>query len=329
MSKTLTNNDYCRAAKRLACEVAAIKAVDDTESKGKGFYPNGFPVILFERHKFRKYTGGRYNKTHPHLSGSAGNYGKQGQNQINKFNEAFALDPTAAMQSCSWGRYQIMGFNHRACGYATVREFVDAMKESEGKHLDAFVGFIISEHLADELRRHDWKGFAEAYNGAGYKDNRYDTKMAKAYAKYAKEKIDCNKVLTTAAPNPEIKTEPSVSSHGESTPSPSQGSQAAPVGNLTPSSDVPVEVKKETTPLFMKISVVVTTLIGMGFQIGEVATAKLKELTPGQIGYLLGVLGLVGLVGYFYHRSAERANKRTENLINAAADKQSNTVTLT
>lgn len=84
------------------------------------------------------------------------------------------------MMSCSWGKFQIMGFNYAVCGFTSVGAFVDAMKESE-ENTDAFVEFIISEHLADELRRHDWKGFARTYNGAGYAENKYDTKMAAAY----------------------------------------------------------------------------------------------------------------------------------------------------
>lgn len=182
----LTESDFQKAAKKLRCDVAAIRAVDEVESKGEGFYPDGFPTILFERHKFRQFTKGKYNASHPHLSGAAGNYGKAGQNQRNKFNEAFALNPVAAMKSCSWGRYQIMGFNHAVCGFATVNEFVDAMKESEGRQLDAFVNFVINNGLADELRNLNWASFARGYNGAAYKKNNYDLKMAKAYAKYKK-----------------------------------------------------------------------------------------------------------------------------------------------
>jgi hypothetical protein len=187
MSKPrLTQADFERAATRLRCEVAAIKAVAEVESLGKGFYDDGFPVILFERHIFRRYTQGRYNQTHPHLSGQQGGYGAAGATQRRKFNEAFALNPDAAMKACSWGKFQIMGFNHAVCGFSTVGAFVDAMKISEGEHLDAFVSFVIENNLADELRRKNWAAFASGYNGAGYRKNRYDTKMATAYTKYSK-----------------------------------------------------------------------------------------------------------------------------------------------
>lgn len=202
---TLTNADYCRAAKKLWCQVAAIKAVAEVESRGKGFYANGFPTILFERHIFRKYTKGRYNASHPHLSGPQGNYGAAGQHQINKFNEAFALNPTAAMKACSWGKFQIMGFNHEVCGYETVGEFVDAMKESEGKHLDAFVAFVIGNKLDDYLRKHQWLPFVERYNGAGHAKNNYVPKITRAFAKAVKENIDCSNSAATSA-NPSTQT---------------------------------------------------------------------------------------------------------------------------
>ena len=180
--KTLVEADFERAAKFLKVDVATIKAVAEVESAGKGFYADGFPVILFERHKFRDFTKGKYDKTHPHLSNEvAGGYK---QSSRKKFNEAFALDPDAAMKSCSWGKFQIMGFNHGDCGYKTVGEFVDAMKESEGKHLDAFCRFVKANNLAQALWSKDWEGFARGYNGKAYKKNRYDEKMAEAYERY-------------------------------------------------------------------------------------------------------------------------------------------------
>lgn len=202
--KKLTNEDFCRAAKRLKCKVAAVKAVSEVESRGEGFYTNGFPVILFERHKFKKYTNGKYNKTHPHLSGPAGNYGSAGQNQRNKFNEAFALNPEAAMLSCSWGKFQIMGFNYEVCGYKSVGAFVDAMKESEGKQLDAFVSFVISNGLDKHLRNLNWSAFASGYNGSGYKKNKYDTKMASAFVKFEKEGLDCAELVKKTVSNEPI-----------------------------------------------------------------------------------------------------------------------------
>ncbi len=183
----LTNNDFRKAAKKLGCEVATIRAVAEVESRGDGFYPDGFPTILFERHKFRAFTRGRYNKTHPRISGPQGGYGRAGQNQRNKFSEAFALNPEAAMMSCSWGKFQVMGFNWDDLGYSSIHEFVDSMKEGEAEHLDSFVRFVIKNGLKDELQRKDFKTFARIYNGPDYRTNKYDTKMESFYKKFSRE----------------------------------------------------------------------------------------------------------------------------------------------
>ena len=202
----LTFSDYEDAAAMLACDVAAIQAVAEVESRGKAFYDDGFPVILFERHKFHKFTNGKYDNTHPHISNkTSGGYGAAGQNQRNKFNEAFRLNPEAAMKSCSWGRWQIMGFNFDDCGYDSVGEFVDAMKESEAKQLQAFVAFVISNGLAKHLRSKNWAKFAAGYNGRNYKKNAYDAKMADAYAKYAKQN-DARKELAAKQVKPKDET---------------------------------------------------------------------------------------------------------------------------
>jgi hypothetical protein len=59
-----------------------------------------------------------------------------------------------------------MGFKHKAAGYVSA---------------GAMVRFIISEGLDDDLREHRWEGFARGYARHGYQ-----TKLAAAYAKWAR-----------------------------------------------------------------------------------------------------------------------------------------------
>ncbi|MEZ5307158.1 MAG: N-acetylmuramidase domain-containing protein [Pyrinomonadaceae bacterium] len=191
----LSNTDYCRAAERLNCEVAAIKAVAIVESKGNGFDTQDRPKILFERHKFAKYTNGKYVTSHPDICNwTPGGYGTAAS-QYDRYGRALILDAQAAMFSASWGKFQIMGFNFAICGYRSVQDFVDDMRLSEGAHLDAFVEYVVQNELADELRNKDWAGFAKGYNGPDYKINQYDTKMADAYKQCKTENIDCSKVV--------------------------------------------------------------------------------------------------------------------------------------
>jgi hypothetical protein len=156
----------------LKCEIAAIKAVAEVESRGEGFLPDGRPKILFERHKFHKFTNGRFAATHPDISNaSAGGYGNGGTHQWDRFDEAAALDRTAAIKSCSWGKFQLMGFNFTACGFATLDDFHAAMLKSEGEHLKAFCNFIAASNLAGALRNFKWATLAEGYTAKDYRIN--------------------------------------------------------------------------------------------------------------------------------------------------------------
>lgn len=183
----LTPQDYSRAAAKLGCEVSAIRAVADVESGGRtGFLPDGRPKILFESHVFSKLTARKYDATHPDIStpkwtrnyvGGAGEHGR--------LQRAMILDREAALKSASWGKFQILGLNFARAGFQTVEKFVNSQKQSEQQHLEAFVKFILSYDLSDELRDRRWADFARKYNGAGFAKNHYDEKMAIAYNKYS------------------------------------------------------------------------------------------------------------------------------------------------
>lgn len=194
----------------LAVTVARIRAVDEVESGGGWFKdvradildrdgPGGFldgphlPKILFEAHIFDRETGGRFRSSHPNLSSARWNRALYvgGQAEYIRLDQAMALDRPPALKACSWGRYQIMGFNHAKAGFSTVEAFVDAMKESEAKHLAAFVSFIKSAGLTDAFRRIDGnpkncQPFAAGYNGSGYAANNYDGKIAASFVKWSR-----------------------------------------------------------------------------------------------------------------------------------------------
>ncbi|WP_461043353.1 N-acetylmuramidase domain-containing protein, partial [Spirosoma harenae] len=64
----LTQADYEAAAALLRIPVAYVKAVRDVESNGFGYLPDGRITIRFEGHRFRQYTKGRFDKSHPTIS---------------------------------------------------------------------------------------------------------------------------------------------------------------------------------------------------------------------------------------------------------------------
>lgn len=94
------------------------------------------------------------------------------------------LEPSAALQSASWGIGQVMGFNFKSVGFATVNDMVAAMVKDENAQLLAVANFIKENNLAGALQRNNWVSFARGYNGPDFKKNEYDTRLAAAHAKY-------------------------------------------------------------------------------------------------------------------------------------------------
>lgn len=184
--KKLTEADYKKAAEIIGCDVATIKAVAKVESNGGGFNSDSSPKILFEGHWFHRLTKGKYtNLINRNISYPKWIRKFYKENQHKRLQKAVLLDRDAALKSASWGKFQIMGFNYDKCGFATIQEFINAMYKSEGAQLNAFVNFIISRNLDDELRNKDWARFAYYYNGTGFAKNKYDTKLANAYLQYS------------------------------------------------------------------------------------------------------------------------------------------------
>lgn len=185
MKPKLTEQDYVKAARKLNCEVAAIKAVAEVESRSSGFLDTDEPVILFERHKFSQFTKGLFDSSHPGISNpEPGGYGALSK-QHKRLQEAVALDRNAALMSASWGKFQIMGFNFTLAGFNSLQHFVTAMYTSEAEHLKAFVNYLDNTFLDEVLRKKDWKEFARRYNGKTYYKNKYDQKLKAAYKKYS------------------------------------------------------------------------------------------------------------------------------------------------
>jgi hypothetical protein len=184
----LTDEDFEEAANDLGCEIAAIKAVDQVESAGKGFLSDGRPKILFEAHVFSDLTGHQHDETHPGVSSRKWDrlLYKGGEAEYERLAEAIGLDRQAALKSASWGRYQIVGRNHAAAGFQNVEEFVDAMCATEREHMRAFVEFIKRYRVMhNALQAKNWEEFARRYNGPAYAKHDYHGKMKAAYEKHS------------------------------------------------------------------------------------------------------------------------------------------------
>jgi len=187
-AKRIDDIDLPRLGAQIGVGEDELHAFLEAETRGSGFDPQGRPKILFERHKFYKYLPEEKRAAAVKLglaSTKPGGYGKESE-QYGKLARAIEIDREAALLSCSWGLAQIMGFNHKLAGYATVEAMVQAFMEDEENHLQAAVNFIKATKLDDELRAHNWAAFAKGYNGSDYRRNKYDEKLAAAYAKWSK-----------------------------------------------------------------------------------------------------------------------------------------------
>lgn len=200
MIKNLTEYDFKNAAQILGCEIASIKAVAEVESAGSGFIDDKNPKILFEPFVFGRLTKHKFNKKTICINGQyfplslkgkwSARESKYGTEyiQYKKLDEAIKLDHENALKSCSWGKFQIMGFNYYLCDYSDVFLFVNDMYKSEGKQLEIFCKFIKNNYKMHKyLIDKNWSGFARLYNGESYADNKYDIKLKNAYNKFKLE----------------------------------------------------------------------------------------------------------------------------------------------
>lgn len=186
---------YGHAAWFLMCEPAALRAFAEVEAGPNGaFNDDGTPVVLFERHKFNRHTLGRYLGTKlPSAPKGASwasiaekGWGGHGPARVQHEKLAFAasLDREAALQSASWGLFQILGENWQQAGFDSLQAFVNAMIRDVDGHLRALVMFIRNNRaLLTAVRSKDWPVAAYHFNGPLFKANLYDSKMEAAYAK--------------------------------------------------------------------------------------------------------------------------------------------------
>ncbi|HQW84827.1 MAG: N-acetylmuramidase family protein [Chitinophagaceae bacterium] len=166
-------DDIKLIAKNFGIEPAMFLAFIEVESGGKGFDDlTGKILIQFEPSWFRKKVA----------------YAPSGAWSVNKvdvqskewvaFNDAFKINPNAAMESTSIGLPQIMGFHWKLLGYKSVGEMWDDFKRGEYQQVLALARYIkANPKLYSAIKRKDWHMIAYLYNGSQYK------KMAKKWGR--------------------------------------------------------------------------------------------------------------------------------------------------
>ena len=176
-------------AKNNGLRVSTFMAIVEVESGGEGFdSKTGKILIQFEPSWYRKLTG----------------YAPSGLWSVNKvdvqskewlaFNDAFAKNPTKAMEATSIGLPQIMGFHYSKLGFKTVNELWDYAKKGLPQQVDLLARFIkLNPQLIKAFNNKDYHMIAYIYNGSKYKEmakkwgrEPYNISLEKADNKFSK-----------------------------------------------------------------------------------------------------------------------------------------------
>ncbi|PRP71810.1 peptidoglycan-binding protein [Chromobacterium amazonense] len=184
--RRLSEADLQAAAERLGLGVSVVKAINAVESRGSGFLADGRAVILLERHVAYQRAGKQADSLaaqYPALCNQARGGYAGGAAEWARFTSLAAVaGADLAIESCSWGAFQIMGYHWQRLGYVGASEWRLAMESGEPAQLDAFVRFILAEPaLLKALQAKKWADVARLYNGPAYRDNLYDAKLQAAY----------------------------------------------------------------------------------------------------------------------------------------------------
>jgi len=173
----ITDNEYKNLAKEFGISISKVKAIDSVESNGLGFI-NGKIVIQFEPHYFK-----RISKM---VSGLWASNKVEGQaKEWQAFNDAYAKNPNAAMESTSVGRMQVMGEHWKRLGFKNVGDMWDFAKDSETNQLWLGLKFIETDRvLFQAVKDWDTKEVARRYNGKNYWILGYDKKLERAEIKF-------------------------------------------------------------------------------------------------------------------------------------------------
>lgn len=227
----ISAEDWSRVSGDLDCEPEVLKAIAKVESGGRSAFwrlneglGGHVPAILYERHYFSRLTEGAHDEEHPDIAWPTGyrtrkRLGKKDKRMHDgkvdgddiyasyaasylRLIQAYRLDPDAALQSCSWGKFQIMGANYALTGERSLESFVMKMCTSEKAQIELLAGFIQNKPSAwkdpknkklgkeislwDAVKTKNWREIAFNYNGPAYEAYAYHTELEHAYERYKK-----------------------------------------------------------------------------------------------------------------------------------------------
>jgi hypothetical protein len=184
-------NRLQEVANKIGIKLPVLLAIRRVESNGKP------TAVRFEPHRFIKQRPDLKAKI-PYAPKSSKNpvdY-NYGNTNLNAFQRAYALDPSAAIYSTSWGLYQVMGSTAEKIDDRFLNQ---ALKSKEGAafFMESFnidpvnvaekllvAWFSTRQNAISAAASLDWLAFAKIYNGplcCGEGSHNYHIKLAQAY----------------------------------------------------------------------------------------------------------------------------------------------------
>lgn len=171
----------------MGVETPALMAVIEVESGQSGFV-NDLITIRWEGHYFwRLLSEGLRDKAfraklaHPRAQHIKNPRSMKDRHAL--LDRAREIDAEAALKSVSMGMGQVMGSHAERLGYYDVFEMWEVNKTLGGQ-IETMARYIERFGLVDELKNHDWAGFARGYNGPNYQKFQYDRQLRAAYARH-------------------------------------------------------------------------------------------------------------------------------------------------
>lgn len=113
--------------------------------------------------------------------------------QFRKLEIAKSIDEAAAIKSCSWGEFQVLGESFKDGGYSTPQELEIAMNQCNLQQFLYFQSYlkITKPQVVKNMRVKNWGKIAFYYNGSGYRKGAYDVKMECEYERLKGRRTSC------------------------------------------------------------------------------------------------------------------------------------------
>lgn len=189
-------NAVIAAANSHGIRPEALLALIQVETAGHSFENDGkTPTLLFERHVcYREAEKAgclapfvRAGLAIPHWN-RATQYKDEATSaeRLVLIAKARNINVEIANRSASWGIGQTMGFNAPSLHYASATAMIEAFATLEGQ-LDGLIRELTVNHIIQPLNDGQHATVARLYNGSGYAQNHYDTRLAEAEAQWQRD----------------------------------------------------------------------------------------------------------------------------------------------